>query len=112
MDLTAMFEPTAEPAEVVGDLLHDVIDPEVGLNIMDLGLVRDIKVDDGSGFVYITMTLTTPSCPLGPYIEDDINRTLGQVAWVTGVDVRLVWDPLWDPMRDMTDAGKDAMGWN
>jgi metal-sulfur cluster biosynthetic enzyme len=93
-------------------LLHDVIDPEVGLNIMDLGLVRDIKVDDGSGFVYITMTLTTPSCPLGPYIEDDINRTLGQVAWVTGVDVRLVWDPLWDPMRDMTDAGKDAMGWN
>lgn len=108
--LAGMFEPNASADELVLDLLHEVIDPEIGLNIVDLGLVRDLDIDDGH--ITITMTLTTPSCPLGPYIEDDINRVLAQVPWVMGIEVVLVWEPLWDPMRDMTDAAKQAMGWH
>jgi len=92
------------------DLLRDVIDPEIGINIVDLGLVYDVSLSV-DGVVVVRMTLTTPGCPLGGYITDSINDTVAGVPGVTDVDVRIVWDPPWDPDAMMSDWAKDLLGW-
>jgi metal-sulfur cluster biosynthetic enzyme len=102
---------TTEPThESIGELLHEVIDPELGVNIMDLGLVRESAIAE-TGAVGIAMTLTTPACPLGPYITEQIQDLLGQVTTVTDVEVEVVWNPPWDPDHDMTDYAKQLLGW-
>lgn len=95
---------------VLVELLHRVIDPEVGVNIVDLGLVRDVDLDD-VGDVEINMTLTTPSCPLGPYMVDNIDQVLGELSWVNSTDVNIIWEPPWNPQTDMTDLAKRQLGW-
>jgi metal-sulfur cluster biosynthetic enzyme len=90
-------------------LLHDVIDPELGVNIVDLGLIYDIAVNDG-GRVEIEMTLTTPGCPLGGFLEDQIRDCLMALPQVRAVRVELVWDPPWEP-EAMSDAAKEQLGW-
>jgi metal-sulfur cluster biosynthetic enzyme len=96
--------------QVLVDLLHRVIDPEVGVNIVDLGLVRDVDLDD-AGDVVINMTLTTPSCPLGPYMVDNIDQVLNEMPWVRSTDVNIIWEPPWNPQEDMTDFAKRQLGW-
>jgi metal-sulfur cluster biosynthetic enzyme len=71
-----------------------------------------VAVDADAGQVAIAMTLTSSACPLGPVIEDDIHTTLSQVHWIERVDVQLVWEPGWDPDRDMSEAAKKMMGWH
>jgi metal-sulfur cluster biosynthetic enzyme len=95
----------------VTELLHEVIDPELGVNIVDLGLLRDVLVTS-DGAVSIEMTLTTPACPLGPYIIDEICQLLGRVTTISNVEVEVVWTPAWDPERDMSDHAKQLLGWN
>lgn len=90
LDLAALFSNEPDP-ELLRDLLRDVIDPEIGINIVDLGLVYDVSLP-GEGAVTITMTLTTPGCPLGGYITDSINDALADVPGVTGIDVQIIWD--------------------
>ena len=109
LDLISLMKGEPSP-EVLRDLLRDVIDPEIGLNIVDLGLVYDVGLA-GDGVAVIRMTLTTPGCPLGGYITDSINDTLASVPGVTDVDVRIVWDPPWDPDAMMSDWAKDQLGW-
>jgi metal-sulfur cluster biosynthetic enzyme len=101
----------AEPLgpELVRRLLRAVIDPELGVNIVDLGLVCDIAVDPG-GTVAIAMTLTTPGCPLGGFLEDEIRACLTQLPQVRDVLVELVWEPPWKPAA-MSDAAKEQLGW-
>lgn len=99
-----------DPERVVLDLLHRVIDPEIGVNIVDLGLVRNVKVDAG-GNVFVEMTLTTPSCPLGPYLVDSITGVMGEASWAGDVDVKIVWEPMWNPHTDMTAAARRQLGW-
>lgn len=77
--------------------LRQVTDPEIGLNIIDLGLVYDIAVDGGD--VEVRMTLTSPGCPVGPQILDDVRRTLKMIDGVASVNVELVWEPYWTPER-------------
>ena len=89
-------------------MLRGVIDPELGVNIVDLGLVYDLAVAEGA--VRIAMTLTTPGCPLGGYLEDEIRGCLGRLPQVRDVSVRLVWEPPWDPER-MSDAARAQLGW-
>jgi metal-sulfur cluster biosynthetic enzyme len=102
---------TSPPTEsTVTELLHEVIDPEVGINIVDLGLLREVTVADDNA-VRVTTTLTTPACPLGPYITEQIEDVLGQATTITGVEVEVVWTPPWDPDRDMTDRAKQLLGW-
>lgn len=102
---------TSQPTEgTVTELLHEVIDPELGVNIVDLGLLREIAISP-SDAVAIVMTLTTPACPLGPYITEEIQDLLGQVTTITDVTVEVVWNPPWDPDRDMTDHAKQLLGW-
>jgi metal-sulfur cluster biosynthetic enzyme len=92
----------------IADLLYQVIDPEIGVNIVDLGLVFGIAVANGQ--VAITMTLTTPGCPLAGYIEDCIHRALWGLPSVDNITVDIVWDPAWGPEL-MSDQAKIELGW-
>ncbi len=94
--------------ELVAVLLHEVIDPELGVNIVDLGLVYDLTVTDDRR-VRIAMTLTTPGCPLAGFLEEEIRGRLRQLPQVRDVSVRLVWEPPWDPER-MSDAARAQLG--
>jgi metal-sulfur cluster biosynthetic enzyme len=84
--------PTADQVKLA---LRKVKDPELNLNIVDLGLVYDIAVDGSE--VNIDMTLTSPGCPAGPQIMGDIERALKALPGVTSVNLNLVWDPFWTP---------------
>jgi metal-sulfur cluster biosynthetic enzyme len=90
------------------DLLCQVIDPELGVNIIDLGLVYDLRVADG--VAQVRMTMTTPGCPLGAYFDDAIGRCLAGAPGVEGVDLEIVWDPPWRPEM-MSDTAKEQLGW-
>jgi metal-sulfur cluster biosynthetic enzyme len=96
--------------ELIQELLREVIDPEIGINIIDLGLVYDVGLSS-DGVALIRMTLTTPGCPLGGYIDDEIHNILWGAPGVEDIDVRIVWDPPWDPDEMMSDWAKDQLGW-
>ncbi len=93
----------------VRSALRWVIDPELGINIIDLGLVYGIDVQDGQ--VRVSMTMTTPACPLNAYLssaaEDTIRRFVQEVK---SVDIDLVWEPLWNPTM-MTEEARELLGW-
>ena len=78
--------------------LRKVKDPELGLNIVDLGLVYDIAVDSGNN-VHVDMTLTSPGCPAGPQIMTDAERVLQTLPGIGDIDLNLVWSPFWTPER-------------
>jgi metal-sulfur cluster biosynthetic enzyme len=90
----------AEPPPSVDQVrlaLRKVKDPELNLNIVDLGLVYEVRVDDA--VVAIDMTLTSPGCPAGPQIMTDIERTVRAVPGVDDVVLNLIWTPFWTPDR-------------
>lgn len=84
--------------ELARKALRAVKDPELGLNIIDIGLVYDVTVSD-EGQAHVTMTLTSPGCPAGAEIMDDVRKTITDLEGVTGVEVELVWEPYWTPER-------------
>lgn len=94
---------------LVRGMLRSVIDPELGVNIVDLGLVYEIEVASDGG-VEIEMTLTTPGCPLGDFLDDQIRACLAQLPQVRDVSVRLVWEPPWEPAA-MSDSAREQLGW-
>jgi len=75
--------------------LRKVKDPELNLNIVDLGLVYDVAVEGSQ--VKVDMTLTSPGCPAGPQITGDVERVVKAVPGVTGIDLTIVWQPFWTP---------------
>lgn len=97
--ISDMSDPVSPPtAEVARKALRAVKDPELGLNIIDIGLVYDVAVS-AEGQAHVRMTLTSPGCPAGTEIMDDVRQTLANLDGVTGVEVELVWDPYWTPER-------------
>ena len=84
-------------AETVRQALRQVKDPELDMNIVDLGLVYDVEVEDG--LVRINMTLTSPGCPAGPMITNDIYKVVRAIEGVQDVDIDIVWEPYWTPER-------------
>lgn len=95
-------------AELIRELLKGVIDPELGIDIVNLGLLRSVELDDD--LVRVRFTVTTPACPLSSYIEDEIRACLWQIQGVGDVDVACEMSPLWQP-EDMTDVARAALGW-
>jgi metal-sulfur cluster biosynthetic enzyme len=83
--------------EAVRQALRGVKDPELDLNIVDLGLVYDVEVEDGD--VHIDMTLTSPGCPAGPMITNDAYKAVRAIEGVKDVDIEIVWEPYWTPDR-------------
>jgi len=84
--------------EIVQKALRGVKDPELNLNIIDLGLVYEIEIKEDQR-VHIRMTLTSPGCPAGPEIVGDVKRTVEELEGVSGADVEIVWEPYWTPER-------------
>ncbi len=96
----------------VWSVLKTCFDPEIPVNIVDLGLVYDchiVDTDDGGNHVEIIMTLTAPGCGMGPFIVDDVRAKVLSVANVTDVHVELVFDPVWDRSM-MSDEAKLQLG--
>jgi metal-sulfur cluster biosynthetic enzyme len=96
--------------EQVREALKQVIDPEIGINIVDLGLVYETSVTD-EGTVDVVMTLTSPGCPLGPVIHSEVNRALGDLDGVNAVAVNIVWSPPWRPEMMSEDAKLELGYW-
>lgn len=89
------------------EALKQVIDPELMVNIVDLGLVYDINQDEGK--VHVDMTLTSPACPAGPQIMQQSKMALEQLDDVEEANIKLVMSPPWSPER-MTDDARDQLG--
>ncbi len=101
--------PAPASPEMLRETLTHVIDPELGINIVDLGLVYDVSVGDAAARV--VMTLTTPGCPLHASIEEAVERAIEtRHPDLEGVAVELVWDPPWDTDR-ITPEGRAQLGW-
>ena len=111
-DATGTEGPAGE--EVVREWLKEVKDPELFVNIVDLGLVYGVTLSPaadvpGKQHVAIDMTMTSPACPAGPQLIADTKRTVGSRDGIASVEVRIVMDPPWTPDR-MTDAARDQLG--
>ena len=107
MDVAALLGSGVDADELT-EALRGVIDPELGVNVVDLGLVYNADVVDGVAKILITTT--TPACPLGPYISDGIRWALLNLDGVLDVDIEVTYDPLWSPDL-MTDLAKEQLGW-
>lgn len=94
--------------ERVRAALREVIDPEIGFNIVDMGLVYDIAVEE-DGVARISMTTTTRGCPASSYLRDGAGEAAQSVAGVQSADVQLTYDPPWTPEM-MSPAAKDYLG--
>lgn len=97
-----------QPSATVLEVLGQVIDPELGVDVVNLGLVYELHLVGDA--VTVVMTLTTPGCPMHGTIEQDVRARLERLPGVTAVDLQLVWDPPWHP-RLMTEAAKRQLYW-
>ena len=102
--------PPAGPlsAERARAALTKVLDPEVGINIVDLGLVYDVVVGDGR--IAVTMTLTSPTCPMGDLLLDEVEAALKCLAPEAEIDLEVVWEPPWSAEK-MSPAAREQFGW-
>ncbi len=99
--------------DTVREALKQVIDPELFVNIVDLGLIYEIKIEDaeeeGKSNVVVEMTMTSPACPAAPQLLGQSNDFVGRLDEVAEVDIKLVMDPPWTPDR-MTEDARDQLG--
>ena len=95
--------------EQIMERLETVEDPELRMSITELGLVYGVDQDD-QGNVEVTMTLTSPGCPLGPVIHQEVQRALKDLEGVNSVDVKIVWTPKWDPRIHASEDVKMMLG--
>lgn len=104
--------PTVEglpPAAEIREALKEVIDPEIGINIVDLGLIYQI-LPKSDKTVDVNMTLTSPGCPMGPEITSAVWMTVKRMTGVAECDVKLVWKPRWDPNVHASEEAKAYLG--
>jgi metal-sulfur cluster biosynthetic enzyme len=92
----------------VMDALSNVIDPELGLDFVELGLIYGVEVAEGN--VRVTFTLTTPGCPIGPQVTEQIDEFVGEVEGVKTVEYEMVFTPAWSPEM-MSEDAKFALGY-
>ncbi len=106
--MTEATTATVPTYDILRAKLAEVMDPEIQMSIVELGLVYDIQYDEGT--VLVTMTLTSPGCPLGPVIRGEAYAKLRELPGVKDVDVQIVWNPPWDPRTMASDDVKMALG--
>ena len=94
--------------EDITEALSNVIDPELGLDFVELGLVYDVGIEGGT--VNITFTLTTPACPIGPQVSEQMQEFVGEIEGVTDVVTNMVFTPPWTPDK-MSEDAKFALGY-
>ena len=92
--------------EAVMEKLKEVTDPEMHIDIVELGLVYEVKID--KGMVVVDMTLTSPACPVGPMILEAVEESIKKLDGVEGVTVNVVWEPLWSPDKMTAEAPREA----
>jgi FeS assembly SUF system protein len=107
-DAVSGGEPGGELYEAIIVALKEIYDPEIPVNIYDLGLIYGVEVTD-EGHAAVTMTLTTPHCPVAESMPAEVELRVGSVPGVAVADVNLVWDPPWDPQK-MSDDAKLELG--
>jgi metal-sulfur cluster biosynthetic enzyme len=95
--------------DVVREHLRSVVDPELGISIVELGLVYGIEIQD-DGKVNVRMTLTSPACPLGAVIQAQVHTALTKLPWVKEPSVQLVWSPRWDPHQMASEDARMQLG--
>lgn len=93
--------------EDVNEALTNVIDPELGLDFVELGLIYGVEVDGGE--VHVTFTLTTPACPIGPQVSEQIDEFVSELDDVEQVTSAMTFDPPWSPEK-MSEDAKFALG--
>ncbi|HEY6776318.1 MAG TPA: metal-sulfur cluster assembly factor [Thermoleophilaceae bacterium] len=91
----------------VQEALSNVIDPELGLDFVELGLIYEVEIEDGE--VFVTFTLTSPGCPIGPQVGDQIEEFVGELDGVTRVYPKMTFSPPWTPEM-MSEEAKFALG--
>ena len=101
-------EPGGDLYDGIIDALKEIFDPEIPVNIYDLGLIYGVDVTS-DGHAVVTMTLTTPHCPVAESMPGEVELRVGAVPGVGDVEVNLVWDPPWDPGK-MSDEAKLELG--
>jgi FeS assembly SUF system protein len=101
-------EPTGDLYEAVIEALKDIYDPEIPVNIYDLGLIYDVEITPDH-HAKVKMTLTTPHCPVAESMPGEVELRIGAVPGIGDAEVELVWDPPWDPQK-MTDEAKLELG--
>jgi metal-sulfur cluster biosynthetic enzyme len=106
-DLPHASAPGAPSEDDVMEALANVIDPELGLDFVELGLIYGVEISDGD--VRVTFTLTTPGCPIGPQVTEQIDEFVGEVEGVKTVESEMVFTPAWSPER-MSEDAKFALG--
>ena len=113
-----MTTTTVPSRDEVDEAMRDVVDPELGINVVDLGLVYDVRVDEGpeGAIVTLDMTLTSAACPLTDVIEDQAHTALtgGPTPLAADIKINWVWLPPWGPDK-ITDEGREqlrALGFN
>ena len=104
----AVVGPGGQLQQAVIDALKEIYDPEIPVNIYDLGLIYGVEVDDESD-VTVTMTLTTPHCPVAETMPGEVELRAASVPGVRDAEVNLVWDPPWGPDK-MTDEARLELG--
>ncbi|MFI4980945.1 MAG: metal-sulfur cluster assembly factor [Nevskiales bacterium] len=102
-----MQDPVVVDALQVREALRNIVDPEIGINIVDLGLVYAVEADRQT--VRVRMTMTTPSCPMGGMLAEEVRALIRQRFPAATVDVDLVWDPPWQPDM-MSPAARSQLG--
>ena len=94
--------------DVVQENLRSVVDPELGINIVDLGLIYGVEVKDGD--VIVKLTLTSPACPLGAVIQAQAHAAVKKLPWVKDIKIELVWSPRWDPRQMASEDARMQLG--
>jgi metal-sulfur cluster biosynthetic enzyme len=95
---------------LVMEALREVKDPELHMGIVDLGLIYGVEIMDAGKHVEVRMSLTSPGCPYGPQIVNEVRDVVAGLPGVDTADVRVVWDPPWDPRTHASDEIKDKLG--
>jgi metal-sulfur cluster biosynthetic enzyme len=112
-DTPAPAEATGPPAadinsDDVREALKAVVDPEIGLDIVNLGLIYGVKVEDNN--IQVEMTLTSPGCPVGPMLQSQVYGVAAGFPGARNVQVDLTWTPPWDPRTMASEEAKDILG--